>query len=114
MNRRTLIGAIGAGLGSLFATRTSRANSALVDAPPGALPLKLDEKLTIRATSKPVRMLSSDFPVVSIGTGTFGLSKDAHLTATLHAGVAQYADVEYLISIAVFDAQSRLLGAASL
>jgi hypothetical protein len=96
-----------------LALQTSQAEEAHVEGVPGAVPLKFDEKLSIAGASKPVKLARSDLHIVQVGTGIFRLSQDNRLTATLYAAVAEYAKVEYRISVAVFDAQARLLGAAA-
>jgi RNA polymerase sigma factor (sigma-70 family) len=79
----------------------------------GAVALQFDRKLTIGVKSNPIKVRDSELSIVNIGTGTFHLSKEDRLTATLNAGVHQYAKVDYWIYAAVFDARGRLLGTAA-
>ena len=107
--------AIGAAGAAQLMTRGARA----ADRPSGALPvpgaiaLTLDRQIAIRASSQPIRVSGSDLHVLSVGTGTFHLSDDGRLTAKVNAGVAQYANAEFRIYAAVFDAKGVLLGTAS-
>jgi RNA polymerase sigma factor (sigma-70 family) len=80
---------------------------------PGAVALQFDRKLTIGVTSRSIKVGESELEIVKIGTGTFHLTPEGHLTATLNAGVTQYAKVDYLIYAAVFDARGVLLGTAA-
>jgi len=80
---------------------------------PGAIALTLDRQIPIRASSEPIRLPGGDLRVLSVGTATFHLSDDGHLTAKLNAAVAEYANAEYRIYAAVFDAKGLLLGTAS-
>ena len=79
---------------------------------PGAVPLKLAEKMRVEAQSVPVKVRGADLHIVSIGTATFDLDKDSRLSARLNATVCQYAKVVYRVSAAAFDASGQLLGAA--
>lgn len=79
---------------------------------PSAIDLVLDKPLTINAASVPVKHGDDELSIIKIGQGTFHLDESSRLTAKLHAAVAQYADVDYWISVAVFDAGAQLLGTA--
>jgi hypothetical protein len=79
---------------------------------PGAVPFKFDEEVKIYVRSKPVNADKDDLHIVSVGVGTFKLSNEWQLTATLKAAVVQWAKVDYRISAAVFDADGKFLGSA--
>lgn len=80
---------------------------------PGAIALALDREIRVGASSEPVHLPGGDLRVLTVGTGVFHLANDGHLTAKMKAAVAQYANVEYRIFAAVFDAKGVLLGTAS-
>jgi hypothetical protein len=79
----------------------------------GAIALTLDREIRIAAASEPIRLPGGEFRVLSVGKGTFHLSDDGQLTAKLNAAVAEYANADFRIYAAVFDAQGALLGTAS-
>ena len=118
MNRRhftQLVGASGAAAlvqASLALPRDATEDEAR-NKLPGAIPLKLGQLTTINASSTPAVAHGNEFTVLSIGKGTFTLSDDHHLTAVIQAAVVQWAEMTYRISIAIFDRQHRLLGAAT-
>ncbi len=80
---------------------------------PGAVPIQFDKPVQIDAQSSAFKANGSDLHVVNIGRGTFHLSSDGHLTATLSAGVLQWENVDYWVSVTVFDSRCNLLGTAS-
>jgi hypothetical protein len=80
---------------------------------PGAIALELDREIRLGASSEPIRLPGGDFRVLNVGTATFHLADDGHLTARLNAAVAQYASADYRIYAAMFDAKGVLLGTAS-
>jgi RNA polymerase sigma factor (sigma-70 family) len=72
---------------------------------PGAIPLKLDQ---------PVELNQKDYlSVLSVHKGTFHLTKDSRLEATLKVGLFPQMTVDEWIYVAVFDGKGRLLGTAS-
>jgi hypothetical protein len=86
------------------------------DAPPtlrDAFRLNWGQPIEVRARSNPIKSDGHDIYIVHVGKATFDLGGDSRLTARLRAGVVQMARVDYWISAAVFDAEGRLLGAAS-
>jgi RNA polymerase sigma-70 factor (ECF subfamily) len=80
---------------------------------PGAVPLEFDRKITLGAKSEPVKLGKVDLYIVTVGTGTFHLTREGRLTATLNAGVTEHANVDYWVYAAVLDAKGKLLGATS-
>lgn len=113
MNRRNIIGSLVAGLVALLTCRNSATAATTSIAIPGSIKLILDERIRIDASSKPIEM-RKDTPleIITIGTGRFSLDEKSRLTAVLSCGVTQYNDIEYWISVAVFDEAGRLLGSA--
>lgn len=114
MNRRSIMGSLVAGLVALLTCRKSAMAAATSMAIPGSIKLVLDERIRIDVSSKPIEM-RKDTPlkIITIGTGIFSLDKESRLTSVLSCGVTQYNDVDYWISVAVFDGVGRLLGSAS-
>lgn len=113
MNRRhALVGLASAAGGLVLAGDAVRAQQA-VPPIPGAVKLELGKPLAFGQQSAPVKLDSIDLPIVTVGKGTFRLDDDSRLTAMLHASVAQYAKVDYWISVAVFDVTGNLLGTAA-
>ena len=80
---------------------------------PGAVPISFDKPVRIDVQSSAFKVNGSEIHVISIGRGAFHLSTDGHLTATLSAGVLQWVNADYWISVAVFDSKGNLLGTAS-
>jgi hypothetical protein len=79
---------------------------------PGAVRLLWEKAIRIGVSSNPIEVNGQPFRLLNIGTATFHLADDGRLTAVLKAGVQQYSEVDYGISVAVFDGTGRLLGAA--
>jgi hypothetical protein len=72
---------------------------------PGAIPLKLDQ---------PVELNQKDqLNVLSVQRGTFRLTQESQLEATLKVGIFPQITVDEWIYVAVFDGKGRLLGTAS-
>jgi hypothetical protein len=55
----------------------------------------------------------SKFGLVSLGRCKLTLGDDGHLTAIVNAGIKQYTNIDYWISLAVFDDRRSFLGAAT-
>jgi len=79
---------------------------------PGAIALKFDQPIDIDARSAPIGDGLQKFSIIGVGRATFRLA-DNHLTASLHAGIMQYARIDYRVSVAIFDTTGRLLGTAA-
>ncbi len=109
--RNALAGLAGITSGALLTAGTAQ-SAEPKSTIPGAIELTLGQKLKIGVQSAAVKVNETDLHLVSIGTGTFQLDEDSRLTAILKAAVAQYAKVDYWISVAVFDAAGKLLGTA--
>jgi hypothetical protein len=112
MDRRRALAVIGGMAGGLSCCAISKADESIKIFVPDAIPIKLGELVRISVQSAPLKVGKRDLHIVSIGTGLFHLDKDARLTAVLNAGVMQYANMEYRIVVAVFDAVGQLLGVA--
>ena len=93
------------------------------DAPVGAkeIPINADSLIEItlnREFQCDVRSASvtdgaSTFHPVVLGTCRLTLSRDDRLEATVKVAITQYAEIDYWISLAVFDDQGTFLGAAT-
>jgi hypothetical protein len=113
MNRRhALAGLAGAASGMVLAAKSSPAQPPKSPIP-RAMNFEMGKALNVAAKSSPFKLNDSEFHIIGVGKATFRLDNDSRLTATLKAGVMQYAKVDYWISTAVFDAAGKLLGTAS-
>jgi hypothetical protein len=110
MNRRQAIAGLAGGV--LLAPGAAHAEQPKPTIP-GAIKFDMGKQIKITAQSSPVKVDKTDVHLISIGTGTFHLDNESRLTATLKAAVTQYAQVEYWISTAVFDAAGKMLGTAA-
>ena len=80
---------------------------------PGAIPLKVGARVPLNASSSPVRVNTVDIHLLYLSTAVFKLDAESRMTAVLKAAVTEYADMDYWVSVAVFDAAGLLLGAVS-
>ena len=78
-----------------------------------SLPLELDQKISLSVNSHPVEWRSNTYHLVRLSSIQFTFDKPTgHLEAEIQAGVTTFADVNYDVSAAVFDASGTLLGTA--
>jgi hypothetical protein len=90
------------------------------DAPPipgsstaGAIPLEFGKAIPIRVQSAPVTWRGNSFRLVSANSIRFDFDPaSGRLKAELRAGLTTFDDVDYDISVAVFDVKGSLLGVA--
>jgi len=93
------------------APRTSHANETAVV--PGAIPVELGKEFQLYRQSAPVLASGRELHLISLGKGTLELDPSGRMTAKVKAAVKQYAEVDYWLSLAAFDAEGLLLGAAT-
>ena len=113
MNRRHALGSLGAVGAAMITLRESAQAASTMAKIPGALTLALDKTIRVDAQSTAVKTAGGKLHIISIGTGTFTLDNASRLKAVLNAGVTQYAEIDYWISVAVFDNAGCFLGSAS-
>jgi hypothetical protein len=73
----------------------------------------LGRSIPLAVQSSGVEWHGNTYHLVSLGSIQFKLDKQTNrLTADIRAGIAGFDDVDYDVSVAVFDTTGRLLGAA--
>ncbi len=112
MNRRELIVFSGSAAGMSVLGRSALSDEATPRLPQ-VYEITPNKEITLSAYSTPV--IDGDFKLSIIHLGTCSLTLDdhGHLKAKVKAGIAQYAKVEYWISLAVFNSKDEFLGAAT-
>lgn len=113
--RSVLSGLVGLTVAPGLAAAGDEPEAGRQDFPPlrGAFPLKWGQATEVGARSNPIKGGKHDIHIITIQSAKFDLDSDSRLTVTLRAMIVQHAQVDYWISAAVFDAEGRLLGAAS-
>jgi hypothetical protein len=109
--RHALAGFAGSAAGIWLGIRNAGADE-VRPAIPGAIKIELNQPTKINQRSAPVTVEGNEHRIVSLGTGVFHLDGESRLTAALKAAVLQKAELDYWISVAVFDRAGRLLGTA--
>ena len=84
------------------------------EASPGpTIPLKLGRSIPLAIQSAGVEWRGNTYHLLSLGSIQFELDKpSSRLKADIKAGIAGFDNVDYDVSVAVFDATGKLLGAA--
>src|SRR5688572_18267535 len=115
MLRRFIIGAALLGLMSgltLQLRASQKPNPESKPASEARLAYKLDEPIAAKAKSKPVHWHGHAYSLVELGEATFQREND-RLTAKLSGWVTTFDDVDYHVSMALFDDAGQFLGAAT-
>jgi len=113
MNRRDLLTAIAgstAGISVLGQSVLAEESAPML---PDTYKVTPNSETEMAAQSTAVVDNDSTFNLIRLGTCSLKLDDQGRLTASLKAAVMQYANVDYWISLAVFDDKLRLLGAAT-
>src|SRR5689334_20449421 len=77
------------------------------------IPLKFGTSIPLSIQSDGVEWKGHVYHLLGLGSIEFALEKGSdHLTAVIKAGTTSFDDVDYDISVAVFDAAGRMLGVA--
>lgn len=79
---------------------------------PGMFDVELDKEFSLSMQSSPVVQGGARLSLISLGKCRLTLYADSRLRAKVHAAVVQYSEVDYWISLAVYNEQQELLGAA--
>ena len=80
--------------------------------PVSSIPFRLERPIPLAVQSAGVEWHGNTYHLVSIGSIQFELDKQtSRLKAEIKAGVTGFDNVDYDVSVAVFDATGRLLGA---
>lgn len=113
MNRRHLLTLVaGSTFGLSFGNASSSAQEQRSELD-GMFKATPNTELQLATASSPVIDGDSRFNLVRLGKCKLTLGDDGHLTALVSAGVAQYTNIDYWISLAVFDERRSFLGAAT-
>lgn len=114
MNRRHALTVFGASAAILpLLDRRLRADEPLPHAPTGLIEVSLNREFPLVVQSVPVVHDGNRIVLVTLENCTLSLDTENRLRARVRANVLQYANVDYWISLAVFDKQSAFLGAAT-
>jgi len=79
---------------------------------PNIAPLKLGASIPLSVQSAGVTWKGNTFHLVHLGSIRFDLDKSDRLKADIQAGVTEFDNVDYDISVAVFDGAGQMLGSA--
>ena len=115
MLHRFIIGTALIGLmsGLTFQLRASQQqNPESKPASDARLSFKLDEPIAMNVKSKPVHWHGHAYSLVEMGEATFQ-RENGRLTAKLSGWVTTFDDVDYHVSMALFDDAGQFLGAAT-
>ncbi|MCA9284990.1 MAG: hypothetical protein KDA22_07245, partial [Phycisphaerales bacterium] len=104
MNRRHALTVFGASTAILpLLDRRLHADEPLPHAPTGLIEVSLNREFPLVAQSAPVVHDGNRIVLVTLENCTLSLDTENRLRARVRANVLQYANVDYWISLAVFD-----------
>ena len=108
MNRRDMIAFAGSAAGMSVLRQSALADEATPKLP-SVYEITPNKEITLSAKSTPVVDGVFKLSLIHLGTCNLTLDDQGHLKAKVKAGVAQYAKVEYWISLAVFNSKDEFL-----
>ena len=110
-----VLGSLAIGSGFVVAAPEPPPNRAVKqEASPGpTIPLRLGRSIPLAIQSSGVEWRGNTYHLLSLGSIQFDLDKQtSRLKADIQAGIAGFDNVDYDVSVALFDATGKLLGAA--